>query len=244
VARYLSDGQIEYLGRADYQVKIRGFRIELGEIESVLRQREGVREAIVVAQEVTAGQKRLVGYVVGEDGEELSTSELRRHLGEKLPEHMIPSVFVQLNELPLTPNGKVDRRALPVPDASRPELSHQFVAPRTAAEQIVAEVWARVLGIEQVGVYDNFFDLGGHSLLATQVISQVKEIFSTDLPLRNLFENPTVDGLVGGIAENWGGREAVEAIALTYIELENLSEDEVKTRLLEEHEAAGQPALD
>jgi acyl carrier protein len=212
----------------------------------VLCQHEQVREAVVVAQKTAAGggQQRLVGYVVAEDGAELQTSELRQHLAEKLPEHMIPSVFVHLDKLPLTPNGKVDRRALPAPDASRPELLRQFVAARTAAEQIVAEVWVGVLGIERVGIYDNFFELGGHSLLATQVISQVKEIFDTDLPLRNLFENPTVDGLVSGIAESWGGYEAVEAIAQTYIELENLSEDEVKNRLLDEHEAAEQPVLD
>ena len=237
VGRYRADGEIEYLGRTDHQVKVRGFRIELGEIESVLCQHEQVREAVVVAQEATAGQQRLVAYVVAEDGAELSTSELstsalRQHLGEKLPEHMIPSVFVQLAELPLTPNGKVDRRALPAPDASRPELLHQFVAARTAAERVVSEVWAKVLGRTQVGIYDNFFELGGHSLIATQVISHLREIFDVELSLRSLFETPTVDCLISVMSQAGGGREAIEAIAQTFLEIEQLSEEEVKIMLL------------
>ena len=235
IARYMPDGQIEFLGRGDHQVKVRGFRVELEEIESVLMQHSQVRGAVVVAQETTGGggQKRLVGYVVAEDAEEPSTSELRRYLVEKLPEHMIPSVLVQLDELPLTPNGKVDRCALPVPDAaSRPELLYEFVEARTAAEQVVSEIWAKMLGLTRVGIHDNFFELGGHSLIATQVISHVREVFEVELSLRSLFETQTVDGLISVMSQAGGGREAIEAIAQTFVEMEQLSEEEVKIKLL------------
>ncbi len=197
IGRYLEDGNIEYIGRADYQVKLRGFRIELGEIEAVLSQHQQVREAVVVAQETTGGggQKRLVGYVVAEDGEELSVSELRQHLAEQLPEHMIPSVLMVLEAMPLTPNGKVDRRALPEPDASRTSQENAYVAPRTPVEELITSIWQHVLGLEQVGIHDNFFELGGHSLLATQVVSRLRQTFSVELPLRALFEAPTVEGL-------------------------------------------------
>ena len=196
LARYLGDGKLEYLGRADQQVKIRGFRIELGEIEAVLSQHEQVREAVVVAAERGAGgEKQLVGYVVAEDGAALQTSEMRRHLGEKLPEQMIPSIFVQLTELPLTPNGKVDRRALPSPDISQQRGTDAYVAPRTPIEELTASIWQQVLGLEQVGIHDNFFELGGHSLLATQVVSRLRQTFSVELPLRALFESPTVEAL-------------------------------------------------
>ena len=195
LARYLSDGNIEYLGRTDNQVKVRGFRIELGEIESVLSQHSQVREAVVVVQETAAGQKQLVGYVVTEAGAELSTSELRQHLTEKLPKYMIPALFVQLEELPLTPNGKVDRRALPEPDSNRPNLPDRFVPPRTPVEELTLSIWQHVLGLERVGIHDNFFELGGHSLLATQVISRIKKAFNVELSLRQVFESPTVAAL-------------------------------------------------
>ena len=197
-ARYLSDGNIECLGRSDYQVKIRGFRIELGEIEVAVRQHPAVREAVVLARADASGEKRLLAYVVGERG--LPTgSELRSFLKEKLPEHMVPAAFVPLDALPLTPNGKVDRHALPASDRTRPELEKEFIAPRTPAEEIVAEIWTQVLGIERVGTYDNFFELGGHSLLATQVVSRMREAFGVEIPLRRLFEVPTVAGLAESI---------------------------------------------
>ena len=131
---------------------------------------------------------------------ELSTSELRQHLAEKLPEHMIPSVFVEFAELPLTPNGKVDRRALPAPDASRLSQESAYVAPRTPIEELTASIWQQVLGLEQVGIHDNFFELGGHSLLATQVVSRLRQTFSVELPLRALFESPTVEALAERIS--------------------------------------------
>jgi amino acid adenylation domain-containing protein len=187
LARYLPDGNIEYLGRIDHQVKIRGFRIELGEIETVLCQHLAVREAVVVQE-----NQSLVAYVVFHQNAAHSINELRNYLQQHLPEYMIPSAFVLLDSLPLTPNGKVDLRALPVPEQTRPELEQTFVAPRSPTEEMLAGIWVKILGIKQVGIHDNFFDLGGHSLLAMQVISQVRKAFGLEIPLRNLFASPTV----------------------------------------------------
>jgi acyl carrier protein len=138
------------------------------------------------------GDKRLVAYVVSDQEQTPTSSELRDFLKRKLPEYMMPSAFVILDTLPLTPNGKIDRQTLPAPDQVRPELANTFVAPRTEAEEIIAEIWAELLGLEQVGIYDNFFELGGHSLLATQIISRLRDVFQIELPLRTLFETPSV----------------------------------------------------
>ena len=199
LARHSPDGSIEFLGRADRQVKVRGFRIELGEIEAVLNQHPAVRESVLAAEEDATGNARLVAYVVAERELALTGNELRNFLKAKLPEYMIPAAFVPLDVLPLTPNGKVDRRALPALGLARPESEKGFVAPRTPGEELVAEVWAQVLGIERVGIYDNFFELGGHSLLATQVVSRIREAFAVEIPLRRLFEVPTVAGLAQSI---------------------------------------------
>ncbi len=199
LARFLPDGNIEFLGRVDHQVKIRGFRIELGEIEAALRQHPAVREAVVLAPQDAPGERRLVAYVLAEREPLPTTTDLRSFLKEKLPEHMVPALFVLLDALPLMPNGKVDRRALPAPDRTRPELGKAFVAPRTPTEEVLSEIWAQVLDIERVGIHDNFFDLGGHSLLATQVVSRIREAFQVELPLRRLFEVPTVAGLAESI---------------------------------------------
>ncbi|MEQ8997812.1 MAG: amino acid adenylation domain-containing protein [Coleofasciculus sp. B1-GNL1-01] len=190
LARYLSDGNIEFLDRIDHQVKIRGFRIELGEIEAVLNTHSQIQQAVVIATEDIAGNKRLVAYIVTRD-ESLTNNQLREFLFSKLPEYMVPSAFVTLDILPLTPNGKVDRKALPAPDE---EISREreYVAPRTPGEEIIANIFASVLGVQKVGIHDNFFELGGHSLLATQVISHLREAFQMELPLRSLFEKPTV----------------------------------------------------
>jgi amino acid adenylation domain-containing protein len=195
LARYLSDGNIEFLGRLDNQVKIRGFRIELGEIEVALSQHPDVLQNVVIVREDIPGDKRLVAYLVPQPETALSTSELRCLLKQKLPDYMVPSFFVMLDTLPLTVNGKVDRRALPAPEMARSELSQTFVAPKTPIQEMLALMWAEVLGIEQVGIHDNFFELGGHSLLATQLIGRVREAFSIELPLRDLFESPTIAGL-------------------------------------------------
>jgi amino acid adenylation domain-containing protein/non-ribosomal peptide synthase protein (TIGR01720 family) len=202
VVRYDAQGQLEFIGRADDQVKIRGFRIELGEVEAVLSAHSEVAEVAVVARNEENGERRLTAYVVGAQASEPAAlqAELRRYMRERVPEYMVPATFVMLAEMPLTLNGKIDRRALPEPAAVECESEHS-IAPRTPVEELVAESWAEFLGLTYVGVQDNFFDLGGHSLLATQVISRVREIFGVELPLRTLFDNPTVESLSEAIEE-------------------------------------------
>jgi amino acid adenylation domain-containing protein len=194
LARYWPGGEIEYLGRLDFQVKVRGLRIELEEIEAVLAEHEAVREVVVVARRNKPGDIRLVAYLVSHDKLPVTSGELRLHAGQKLPDYMVPSAFVMLDELPLSPNGKLDRRALPEPEWSSPD-AEGYIAPRTATEEIVAGIWMEVLGAKQVSVHDNFFEIGGHSLLATQVISRVRQTFHVELLLRKVFEKPTVEGL-------------------------------------------------
>ena len=209
-ARYLADGTVEFLGREDGQVKIRGFRVELGEIETALSQHPSVREAVAVAPKVKAGSRMLVAYVVPEPGEEPASGELRAFLRERLPDYMIPSTFVGIDRLPLSPNGKVDRRALPAPDTTKRDIDESFAGPRDHFEEMIVGIWEEVLGVEQVGVHDNFFDLGGHSLLATQVVSRLRQAFQIEFPLRNLFETPTVAELAENVAASmsaeWGGQ--------------------------------------
>ncbi|HEX7240375.1 MAG TPA: amino acid adenylation domain-containing protein, partial [Longimicrobiaceae bacterium] len=187
--RWLASGALEFLGRTDAQVKVRGFRVEPGEVEAALLEHPGVREAAVVAREDAPGERRLVAYVVGE----ASAAELRARLKGRLPEYMVPSAFVALEALPLTPGGKVDRRALPAPE--RTGEVDAYVAPRTPTEEILAGIYAEVLGVERVGATDDFFALAGHSLLAMRLVSRVREALGTELPLRAVFEAPTVAGL-------------------------------------------------
>jgi amino acid adenylation domain-containing protein len=192
LARYREDGRLEYLGRLDHQVKIRGFRIELGEIETQLQRHPLVHECVVTANEAAAGGRRLVAYVAG--AETITASELRSYLKHKLPDYMVPQWIVKLDQLPLTANGKVDRKALPAPERAD-ETVAGYVAPRTPEEELLAGIWAEVLEVERVSVHDNFFERGGHSLLATQVMARLREVFQVDIPLRSLFENPTIAGL-------------------------------------------------
>ncbi|MCC5666990.1 amino acid adenylation domain-containing protein [Nostoc sp. CHAB 5784] len=212
-ARYLTDGNIEFKGRLDNQVKIRGFRIELGEIETAIAQYPGVRETAVIAREDVPGQKYLAAYIVPNHSEALASSDLRGFLKEKLPDYMIPGAFVILSALPLTPNGKVDRRALPAPDF-QPELQRSSVAPRTPIEEMLASIWTDVLRIELVGVHHNFFELGGHSLLATQVISRVRDTFAVELPLRSLFEAPTIAEFASRVENSLKNGQSQEALPL------------------------------
>ena len=194
LARYLPDGNIEFLGRIDNQVKIRGFRIELGEIEAVLRQNRAVQDAVVIDQEYDPGDKRLVAYVVPSQEQAPSTRELRRYLKQKLPDHMVPTAFVRLEALPLTPNDKVDRRALPMPDRIR-SVEETFAPPLTLFEEVLAGIWSEVLKLDSVGIHDNFFELGGHSLLAVHVLAQIEKTFGKNLPLSTLFQSPTIEQL-------------------------------------------------
>ncbi|HEU4556864.1 MAG TPA: amino acid adenylation domain-containing protein, partial [Longimicrobium sp.] len=193
--RWMADGTLEYLGRLDEQVKIRGFRIELGEVEAALRQASGVRDCAVVVREDEPGDRRLVAYVVREAEPEALRDRVRR----SLPEYMLPAAFVFLDALPLTSNGKLDRKALPAPEPASAE--DRYVAPRTPVEEVLAGIWAEVLRLERVGVEESFFDLGGHSLLATRVVSRIREVLAVELPLRALFEGPTVAELAKVVEE-------------------------------------------
>jgi amino acid adenylation domain-containing protein len=203
LVRYRADGNLEFLGRIDHQVKIRGFRIELGEIEAALSGHERVRESVVVARE-ESGDKRLVAYVVAEA---VTPEELRAHLKRTLPEYMVPSYFVFLNELPLTPNGKVDRKALPNPE---PVSSAGGRAPRDAVEEIVSGLWGDLLGRVSPGIDENFFEKGGHSLLATRLASRLRDAFAVDVPVRWIFESPTVAEQAGRIRSSMEGAEEHE----------------------------------
>jgi amino acid adenylation domain-containing protein len=227
LVRWSAEGVLEFLGRLDHQVKLRGFRVELGEVEAVLGQHPGVREAVVVAREDGPGERRLVGYVVAE-GDGLVVGELRGFLQRRLPEYMVPAVFVELAALPLTTSGKVDRRGLPVPAA--PVVGG--LAPRTAVEEVLAGLWAEVLELERVGVEDDFFELGGHSLLATRLVSRIRSTLRVELlPLRTLFENPTVASLAHTITTDYGTE--VERTAGLVVALADLSDDEVRAMLQE-----------
>lgn len=193
LARYLPDGNIEFLGRIDHQVKLRGFRIELEEIEVTLNQFPGVQQSVVLAREDVPGDKRLVAYVVA-SGAQLPVNELRRALKQKLPDYMVPAAFVMLDELPLNPNGKINRSALPAPQPDRPELA-AFVAPQDPIEQELAQIWQQVLNLQSIGVTDHFFDLGGSSLLAAQLLSQIEAKFNQRLALATLLQAPTIQQL-------------------------------------------------
>jgi len=214
LARVRTDGNIEYLGRIDQQVKIRGHRIELGEIETTLQQHAAVKQAVVIAREDAPGQKRLVAYVVmnGDQkegwGEDLEKSGMRDFLKQSLPEYMVPSAFVLLQRLPLTANGKLDRKALPLPKLERDERNYE--GSRSQTEEILCGIWEDLLRVGRIGVHDDFFELGGHSLLAVQLISRVRRLFGVKMPLRRLFEMPTVRGLGEQIEQERGKARGIE----------------------------------
>ncbi|HEU4452177.1 MAG TPA: amino acid adenylation domain-containing protein, partial [Longimicrobium sp.] len=234
LGRYGPDGEVEPAGRADQQVKVRGFRIEPGEVEAALARHAAVREAVVMARG-EGDAKRLIAWLTS-TGERPASREMREHLRALLPDFMVPSAFVWLDALPLTPNGKVDRRALP--DPASPATAAP-TAPRTVTERVIAEIWMEVLGVESVGVEDDFFVLGGHSLRATQVLVRISAMLEVDLPLRVLFETPTVAGLAAAVeaavaADGGGGGAIADALA----ELEGLSDEEVAALLAEIGEEA------
>lgn len=235
MVRYLIDGNVEFLGRVDQQVKIRGYRIELGEIDVVLNQHPKIREGVVVVREDFSDDKCLVAYYISDP--DLIQTELRNFLRDKLPDYMIPTVFVSLDELPKTPIGKVDRKSLPAPDQDRPDLAKAYVAPTNPVEQMIADLWAEILGVECVGIYDNFFDLGGHSLMATQIITRIKNIFQVDISLRQLFELPTVANLALVVAKAQTEQVDAEQLSGLLDELEELSDEEVNNLLSEEIES-------
>jgi amino acid adenylation domain-containing protein len=200
LGRWLADGNIEYLGRNDFQVKIRGFRIELGEIEAKLSAIEGIREAVVLAREDQAGDKRLVAYVVAEDGHAADPAMLRETLAGELADYMLPSAYVRLQNLPLTASGKLDRKALPAPEDAA-FVTRTYEAPQGEMEETLARIWSALLQRERIGRHDNFFELGGHSLLAVQVVTKIREEFSVDISLEQLFSNSTIFKLTECIVE-------------------------------------------
>jgi amino acid adenylation domain-containing protein len=228
--RYLPDGCIEFLGRLDHQVKVRGFRVEPAEIEAALRRHPGIAEAVAVARDDAAGEKRLHGYFVPRPGATAKVEDVRAFLGRELPEYMVPAALVPLEALPLTPNGKVDLRALPVPDPGR-QVRAAYIAPRTPVEETLASIWAEVLRQGPIGVHDDFFELGGHSLLATQVVSRICSAFQVELPLGAVFQSPTVAGLAEVVQECQASSVEEEDLSRMLAELEGLSEEEVQ-RLL------------
>ena len=227
LARYRADGNIEWLGRLDQQVKIRGYRIELGEIESVLQRHPAVHEAIVLAHAAHTGAKQLVAYVARSKQEEAKSSDLRKYLQAKLPDYMVPSLFVMLDTLPLLPNGKVDRHALPVPHDLSSEHTGDllFVEPRTQSEELLAQIWMRVLGCSQVSIHANFFALGGHSLLATQVVSHIRQAIQIEFPLRTLFAAPTIAELAPHIEASIRGGTTAPARPLPALAAHGVSDE-------------------
>lgn len=200
LARYLPDGKIEYLGRQDFQVKIRGFRIELGEIETLLERHSGVRQAVVIANEDKSGDKRLLAYVVFDDADVRTGTELRNYLNKSLPEHMVPSSFIELPEMPLTDNGKIDRKALPFAGGKELPLDVSYEAPREELEQKIADAWQEALNVERVGINDNLFDLGAHSLLVAEVNSRLREVLDREIPLVAMFQYPTIRALAAHLS--------------------------------------------
>lgn len=205
LAQYLPNGDLEYLGRIDHQVKVRGFRIELGEIEAALNQHPKIRESIVIAQQGAESDKRLVAYLVPQN-ETPSVPDIRKYLVAKIPEYMVPAVFISLTSLPLTPNGKVDRKALPSPDRARPNLKDEFISPRTDSEKLLAGIWSEVLEIENIGTRDNLFELGGDSIRSIAILSRAQRA-GIDFSLQQLFQNPTIEGLISS-AERAGKKTA------------------------------------
>lgn len=197
LAKWLPNGVLEYIGRTDGQIKVRGFRVETGEIEVVLSRLPQVRECAVVLREDTPGARKLIGYVAGAGGDLPRTNDLRKHLRSELPEYMVPAGFVIMDSLPKNKHGKIDRRALPPPGDSRPDLESTYVAPRNRTEQVISAIWKEVLGISQVGIHDNFFDLGGNSLALIKVRSKLRDALQNEIPVVEMFEFPTISALVG-----------------------------------------------
>jgi amino acid adenylation domain-containing protein len=231
LGRMLPDGCLLHLGRKDFFVKIRGYHIEIDEIETVLRECPGISEAVVVARGNNSGDERLVAYFVPREQPGAKASELRRFLKEKLPSYMIPHAFVALDAIPLTDTRKVDRKALPEPGTSRPELAIPYVAPRTPPEKELAKIWAEVLLLDEVGIHDDFFDLGGHSLSATRIIARIIAVFKLQLPIRALFDSPTIVTMAAVISSKAGWKADEKDLQQLLREVESLSDEKAEELL-------------
>jgi acyl carrier protein len=231
LGRMLSDGCLEYFGRKDFQAKVRGYTVEIAVVEAALQGLASVREAVVMTREDRPGEPRLVAYLVPAQRSVPTASALRRTLAEELPEYMIPSTFVMLDAVPLNANGKVDRRALPAPGATRPELEMPYCAPQGPVEEGLAAIWADVLGVERVGRDDPFLDLGGHSLHAVRVLARISELFQEEIKLPDFFAAPTVAGLARTVLALERAPGRVAAVARLRRALDKLSPREVTAML-------------
>jgi acyl-CoA synthetase (AMP-forming)/AMP-acid ligase II/acyl carrier protein len=244
LARYREDGTIEFLGRMDHQMKLRGFRIEPGEIEAVLRAHPAIRDAVVLPHKDSRGETILVAYVVPSAETQPTREEMRLWLGQQVPDYMVPASFVALEAFPLTPSGKMDRRALPTPEYSLPR-AEEIEGPRTPLEELIVMIWAEVLQIPaaQVSIHDDFFTLGGHSLLATQMVSRMRQQVQVDIPLRLLFDAPTIAGIAQIIEqkrnEQFEQMVVGEDLAQMITALESLSDEEVNSLLVSGYEDEG-----
>jgi acyl carrier protein len=234
LARYLPDGNIEFLGRIDDLVKIRGYQIDLCEVEAILSKYPRISQAVTTTHGENAKEKFLVAYFIPVINETVNASELRKYLAAQLPDYMIPSVFVQMDSFPLNPNGKVNRKVLPIPTNERPELNQIYIAPQTPIQEILAEIWAEVLGVKQVGIDDNFFQLGGHSLKAIQLIGKIRQTLELDITIRHLFTSPSVKELATALGELAGGEDIINEIAKTIQEIAQLSPEQLQAMLAQQ----------
>src|SRR5215217_2011173 len=222
VARYRSNGVIECLGRVDNQIKVRGYRIESGEIEAVINQISNVKESVVLVKENEGGDKRLIAYLVTEPDKTVETNTLRNQIKTKLPDYMVPSAFILLDEIPLTSNGKVDRAALLVVEQTSEEITQSYTGPGTALEELLCDIWSEVLEVKPIGIHDNFFEIGGHSLLAASVFTRVAEVFGIELSLRTMFDVPTVAGLAEILVDELLQKQGTDNIVKVLDELDEL----------------------
>jgi len=235
----IPDGCLMHKGRKDFRVKVRGYGVEIGDLEKALLSHKDIKETVVVTRYSKLGEARLHAYFTTDGWPVPSVNELRAYLKEKLPDFMIPSRLMWLGALPLTAGGKVDRRALPDPGNSRPELDTPYVAPRNPAEEELSQIWTEVLGLEEVGVHDNFFDLGGHSLAATRVVSRVLKRLQLEIPLQSLLQSPTVAPMAAVIIQYQGKQLGQEDLDRIVTELEAMSEEQAKQLLTDQSSARG-----
>jgi acyl carrier protein len=242
VVRHHADGTLEFLSRVDHQVKVRGFRVELPEIEAALLRCPGVGDAAVVASRTTGSEQRLIAYCAPSGSSTKSEPDLRSFLEHLLPAHMIPDLIVFMETLPRTPTGKIDRNALPTPSGEPARASARDRTPHTPTQTAVAQIWERILGISGIGIDDNFFELGGHSLLAMQVASRIADAYKVDMPLRDVFESPTVAGLAERIEERIFSTTDEETLASALEECEGLDQEHVQQLLKEEGSPPLQPS--
>ncbi len=228
LGRTSSDGCLYHLGRKDFQIKVRGYRVEVGEVEAALLQHEQIKEVAVVGRSDALGSSRLIAYIVPDGTNKINVSQLRRFLSQKIPDYMIPTSFIALDGLPLTPNGKINRRLLPTPPSSRPELESPKAAPRNEIEKRLAQIWKDVLALDEIGIHDNFFDLGGHSIAAFRVITRVIKQFKLEIPLQALFESPTIADMAALITAHQGKTLDEQGLTTLLNELESLSDEDAQ----------------